>query len=308
MKNNPLVYIVLPVYNCEKYFLEQLMSLYYQTYTNWYLIIVNDGSTDNSEKIARDWISHYNLYDKVKILQRENGWLNAAITTWLEEIMKMCDICKSDSFVCYCDADDIWVRDKLSVQVEFMDSYLDCWLSYHDMCCIDENNDLTESSLYNNSCYVSSDFIYSASIWNPCSAVSMMFKVKYIKDILPMPIQKWTAQDFWTILILSYKWVILKYFDRKLFYRRRLSTGLQNVLEHKSQKTKNDIRMIYFEFLKHRFKTNDVFYVYEYNYDRFVRRFNKWYPQIIIYVLMMIKYPKVFFMGLKAVIYKIIRN
>ena len=90
MSKDPLVYIVLCVYNWEKYFLEQLMSLYYQNYTNWYLIIVNDWSSDNSENIARDFISHYNLHDKVMVINKENWWLNSAITVWLKEIKKRC--------------------------------------------------------------------------------------------------------------------------------------------------------------------------------------------------------------------------
>ena len=76
---NPLVYIVMPCYNGEKYLLEQLMSIYYQNYTNRYLIFVNDGSTDNSENILRDWISHYNLHDKVMVINKKNGGVNSAV-------------------------------------------------------------------------------------------------------------------------------------------------------------------------------------------------------------------------------------
>ena len=84
MKKNlsPLVYIILPIYNWERYFLEQLISIYHQNYKNRYLIIVNDWSTDSSEEIASKFISDYKLKDKVKIIRKENWWLNSAITRW----------------------------------------------------------------------------------------------------------------------------------------------------------------------------------------------------------------------------------
>ena len=79
MNETPLVYITMPCYNGEKYLLDQLMSIYYQNYTNRYLIFINDGSTDNSEQIIRDWISHYNLYNKVRVITKENGGVMSAV-------------------------------------------------------------------------------------------------------------------------------------------------------------------------------------------------------------------------------------
>jgi glycosyltransferase involved in cell wall biosynthesis len=71
--NKPLVYIVLPCYNSEKYLLEQLMSIYNQNYQNWFLIFVNDGSTDSSLEIAKKFTKDYNLEEKVKIISQKNS-------------------------------------------------------------------------------------------------------------------------------------------------------------------------------------------------------------------------------------------
>ena len=48
---SPLVSIVLPVYNGEKYLAESLESVFAQTYQNWELVIINDGSTDGTENL-----------------------------------------------------------------------------------------------------------------------------------------------------------------------------------------------------------------------------------------------------------------
>ncbi|WP_264553458.1 glycosyltransferase family 2 protein [Flavobacterium sp. N2038] len=52
---NPLVSIIIPCYNQGKFINETLQSVYLQTYITWECIIVNDGSTDNTEEIAKSW-------------------------------------------------------------------------------------------------------------------------------------------------------------------------------------------------------------------------------------------------------------
>ena len=49
--DSPLVSIIMPVYNCDKYVSEAIDSVLYQTYQNWELLVVNDGSTDLSRKM-----------------------------------------------------------------------------------------------------------------------------------------------------------------------------------------------------------------------------------------------------------------
>lgn len=52
--SNPLVSIIIPVYNGEKYIAETIQSVIDQTYENWELIIVDDGSTDNTSNIVKN--------------------------------------------------------------------------------------------------------------------------------------------------------------------------------------------------------------------------------------------------------------
>lgn len=74
MKNS-LVSIIVPCYNQAKYLDEALQSVWGQTYPNWECIIVNDGSPDNTEEIAKQWVKK----DKRFIyLYKENGGLSSA--------------------------------------------------------------------------------------------------------------------------------------------------------------------------------------------------------------------------------------
>jgi glycosyltransferase involved in cell wall biosynthesis len=75
MESSLLVSVVVPCYNQALYLSEALQSILEQTYTNWECIIVNDGSTDNTEIVATEWM----LKDgRFKYLKKENGGLSSA--------------------------------------------------------------------------------------------------------------------------------------------------------------------------------------------------------------------------------------
>lgn len=70
-----MISVILPVYNVEKYLKECLDSILAQTYTNYELIVVNDGSTDNSLAIANEY---KNKFERINIISQENKGLSEA--------------------------------------------------------------------------------------------------------------------------------------------------------------------------------------------------------------------------------------
>lgn len=69
--------VIIPVYNTEKYIEKCLDSILKQTMQDFEIIIVNDGSTDNSEDVIKKYIEeHKNL--RIKYLKKENGGLASA--------------------------------------------------------------------------------------------------------------------------------------------------------------------------------------------------------------------------------------
>lgn len=73
--NNPLVSIIVPCYNQAQYLNEALQSVLDQTYTNWECIIVNDGSPDHTEEVAKRWVEKDARF---VYLKKENGGLSSA--------------------------------------------------------------------------------------------------------------------------------------------------------------------------------------------------------------------------------------
>jgi glycosyltransferase involved in cell wall biosynthesis len=101
---NPLVSVIIPVYNSEKYLGESITSVLAQTYQPIEIIIVNDGSTDGSEKIA-------NKFSKQTSYFFQNNQGAAAARNYGVE--------KSNGdFISFLDADDLWESDKIDKQMK----------------------------------------------------------------------------------------------------------------------------------------------------------------------------------------------
>lgn len=106
----PLVSIIMPTYNCEKYISESIESVISQTYNNWELLIVDDNSNDNTSKIVE---SFADKDDRIKYKRID---FNQGPATTRNIAIKM----SSGDFTAFLDSDDIWMPDKLDKQISFM--------------------------------------------------------------------------------------------------------------------------------------------------------------------------------------------
>ena len=87
--------VIVPVYNVEKYVKKCLESISNQTYKNIEIIIVNDGATDNSEKICREFVGNE---DRAKLYTKENGGLSSARNHGMQFV--------TGNYVLFIDSDD----------------------------------------------------------------------------------------------------------------------------------------------------------------------------------------------------------
>jgi len=109
----PLVSIVLPVYNGEKYLTASLDSVIAQTYQNWELVIINDGSTDDTENLILDYQDK-----RIKYLPNDsNRGIIFSLNKGLQE--------SSGVYIARLDADDIALPYRIAKQVEFLSENLD---------------------------------------------------------------------------------------------------------------------------------------------------------------------------------------
>ena len=67
-----MINIIMPTYNDEKTIIESIKSVVEQNYENWKLYVVNDGSTDNTENVLKNYIEENNLTKKISYIKQEN--------------------------------------------------------------------------------------------------------------------------------------------------------------------------------------------------------------------------------------------
>lgn len=106
MKNTPLVSILIPLYNAEKYLPECVDSIINQTYKNMEVIIVDDGSIDGSFSIANEYSEKY---EWINVYSQQNTGASAARN-------KAFSLAKGE-YIQYLDADDYLHPDKILIQV-----------------------------------------------------------------------------------------------------------------------------------------------------------------------------------------------
>ena len=106
------VSIIVPVYNAEKFVLETIESVKAQTYENWELLLVEDGSTDNSRQVIEAYLQK-NPDERIRLLPKETGGAARARNFGLEHA--------EGRYISYLDADDLWSADKLAKQLTFME-------------------------------------------------------------------------------------------------------------------------------------------------------------------------------------------
>ena len=177
---NPLVSIIIGNYNYEKFIAKAIDSALKQTYKNIEVIVVDDGSTDNSRKI----ISSYG--DKVIPVFKENGGQPSNYNAGFES--------SHGDIICFLDSDDIFVKNKVDRIVSIFESYKDIEWCFHSLQLIDESDKLLGSTTTVN--YKSGERDYRQILQKgkipphipPCP--TLCFTRKLLEKILPMPTTK----------------------------------------------------------------------------------------------------------------------
>ena len=115
----PLVSVVIPAYNAAKYINETIKSVVAQTYLNWELVIVDDGSTDGTAAIVKSWAEK----DKrVIYVYQTNQKMATARNTGITK--------GQGKYIAFLDADNLFLPNKLEDQVAYMEAHPECGLCY----------------------------------------------------------------------------------------------------------------------------------------------------------------------------------
>ncbi|MBK8368417.1 MAG: glycosyltransferase family 2 protein [Bacteroidetes bacterium] len=106
-----MISIITPAYNAGNYIAETIESVLAQTYQNWELIIVDDGSTDNTADIVKSYLTDA----RIQYFYQKNGKQGKARNLAISH--------SKGTYLAFLDADDLWIPKKMQLQMQVIQTH-----------------------------------------------------------------------------------------------------------------------------------------------------------------------------------------
>ena len=224
-ENNPLVSIVIPVHNGERYIKESINSCLEQTYKNIEIIVVDDKSEDNTLNILKSYGSRITVIP----VEKQNG-LGNVINIGIRK--------SKGKYIARMDADDIMYPTRIEKQVEYLESHPSCVAVGGQIDIIDENGNITGHREY---AVEDKDIKKNLFLFQPFAHPAVTLRKSALEEIGLYPENMWKVEDVKLFLILSTKGEFHNLEDTVLKYRMTFKTESQAKMLDHFKKT-NDIR------------------------------------------------------------------
>ncbi len=165
-QNNWLVSVVIPAYNVENYISQSIRSVLDQTFNNWELIVIDDGSKDRTGDVCAQFSKHIKYYRQV------NSGVAAARNKGVE-------LARGD-LIALLDADDYWYPNKLEKQIELFKRYPDLDLVTSNYNYLTDEGDVLPSAFERNP-------LVGAMLEQSRSIGSLLFQREQLPEFLMNP-------------------------------------------------------------------------------------------------------------------------
>lgn len=127
--NSPIVSVIIPAFNAENYIGEAISSVLNQDFKDYEIIVINDGSTDQTVRIVSDFSDY-----RINLINQPNSGISKARNRGIEE--------SKGQYIAFLDADDTWFPNKLSLLVSFLNNNQEYAMVYSRGELIDSNGQL----------------------------------------------------------------------------------------------------------------------------------------------------------------------
>lgn len=216
--------IIIPAYNAGEYLEETLESVLAQTFTDWEMILVNDGSTDHTPDIAQLFARHH-PERRVTIINTENRGLGAARNLAAQK--------SSGGWLAFLDADDMWTPNKLeqSHQLIANDHEVD-WF-YHGVWMIKEGGAMRPKKTF--AIEKLEDLLLKG---NPISPSATLFRRRFFLEYGMFEENRQMVEDLGLWIRLISGGHLPKYLNQKLTYYRE-GVGVSSHVDSHYEKVKN---------------------------------------------------------------------
>lgn len=140
----PVVSAIIPAYNAEDFIAETLDSVFAQTYRPLEIIVVDDGSTDRTAEVVKNYLQRNDNETNLRYIYQQNSGPSGARNSGIKS--------STGKYVAFLDADDLWPEDKLSKQAGLMELYPDVVLTFGDMRRFSKSKGIAESMFIRQKC------------------------------------------------------------------------------------------------------------------------------------------------------------
>ena len=222
------VSVIIPTYNYAHYITEAVESVLNQTYKDFEIIVVDDGSTDNTKEVIRPYLN------KIKYIYQQNSGPSAARNRGIKEA--------KGEYIAFLDADDIWLPQKLELQIKFIEKEKELGLVFSDMTCFNEKGILKKSFLkdipvFNDLCIESlssiekiiSDDVFNALLQGNFIPTNTVIVKKECFDKVGLFDENLLFvedRDMWLRIALAYRIGFIKLpLVKRRFHRRNINKG-----------------------------------------------------------------------------------
>jgi len=137
--SDPVVSVIIPVYNGQRFLPETFESVISQTMTQWEIIAVNDGSTDNSDEVLERYVARYP--DRIRCITVRNGGVSRARNTGVSLARGI--------FIAFLDQDDLWMPEKLQLQTDLFSRNDSLDIAFTNETLIDEKGSVIREKALN---------------------------------------------------------------------------------------------------------------------------------------------------------------
>lgn len=195
-----MISVIIPLYNKEASIATALRGVLAQTYQDFEIVVVDDGSTDGGAAVVENYGD-----PRIRLVRQENAGVSAARNRGIEEA--------KGEYVAFLDADDEWLPGYLNTQFELTQKFANCDVFVTNYEFHNEDGIVTPT-IINNLSFLSEDgvmdnyFKVASSSSPPISTISIMIRIDSIRSIGGFPVGVTLGEDLLTWARLACKYSI----------------------------------------------------------------------------------------------------
>lgn len=220
--SNPLVSVIIPVYNGERYLTETLNSVIAQTEQNWEIIAVNDGSSDRSLEILDE--ASKKEPDRIRVISVSNGGVSRARNTGVSAARGI--------YIAFLDQDDLWVPEKLERQIQQFRSDGTLGISFTNESIIDDTGSVVREKVLTFNSRRNRGYVFGHLVFDNFIAISSVMLTRELFIKIGGFDSRYSLAEDYDFLLKAVKKVPVDYIDESLLlYREHGESGTHKKID-----------------------------------------------------------------------------